>query len=86
MKNFLSGNLVWVFGAVFCAFILCFISKDMPNATAAGWFVTVTGSLSAYCLQEWYHNEYKTERFDWFNFGLAFVVFVFAGVIRAFAE
>lgn len=86
MKEMLKGNLVWIFGGIFLAFILCFVSKDMPNATAAGWFVTVTGSLAAYCLQAWYHNEYKTERFDWFNFGLAFVVFVFAGVIRAFAE
>lgn len=86
LNNFLRGHLVWLFGSIFAAFILCFISKDMPNETAAGWFVWGIGSLAAYCLQAWYHNEYKTDRFDWFNFGLAFVVFVFAGVIRAFAE
>jgi hypothetical protein len=41
LENFLKGHLVWLFGSIFAAFILCFISKDMPNATAAGWFVTI---------------------------------------------
>lgn len=86
MKEMLKGNLVWVFGAVFCAFILCFVSKDMPNATAAGWFVTVTGSAAAMVLQAWYQKKYELERYDWFHVGLAVVIFVFAGVIRALAE
>lgn len=86
MKNFLSGNLVWVFGAVFCAFILCFISKDMPNQTAAGWFVTVVGSVAAFVLQAWHHKKYATPKFNWLNVGIAVVVMIFAGIIRAFAE
>lgn len=85
MKNFLKGNLVWVFGAVFCAFILMFITRQMPNATAAGWFVTVTGSAAAMVLQAWYQKKYEV-KYNWFNVGLAVVIFVFAGVIRALAE
>lgn len=85
MKEFLKGNLVWIFGGIFLAFILCFISKDMPNATAAGWFVTVTGSAAAMVLQAWYQKKYEV-KYNWFNVGLAVVIFVFAGVIRALAE
>ena len=86
MKEMLKGNLVWIFGGIFLAFILCFVSKDMPNATAAGWFVTMTGSAAAMVLQAWYQKKYELERYDWFHVGLAVVIFVFAGVIRALAE
>lgn len=81
----LKGNLVWIFGGIFLAFILMFITRQMPNATAAGWFVTVTGSAAAMVLQAWYQKEYEV-KYNWFNVGLAVVIFVFAGVIRAFAE
>lgn len=81
----LKGNLVWIFGGIFLAFILMFITRQMPNATAAGWFVTVTGSAAAMVLQAWYQKKYEV-KYNWFNVGLAVVIFVFAGVIRALAE
>lgn len=85
MKEMLKGNLVWIFGGIFLAFILCFVSRNMPNATAAGWFVTVTGSAAAMVLQAWYQKKYEV-KYNWFNVVLAVVIFVFAGVIRALAE
>lgn len=81
----LKGSLVWIFGGIFLAFILCFVSRNMPNATAAGWFVMVTGSAAAMVLQAWYQKKYEV-KYNWFNVGLAVVIFVFAGVIRALAE
>lgn len=86
MKEMLKGQLVWLFGGVFLAFILCFISKDMPNQTAAGWFVTVVGSVAAFVLQAWHHKKYATPKFNWLNVGIVVVVMIFAGIIRAFAE
>lgn len=86
MKEMLKGQLVWLFGGVFLAFILCFISKDMPNQTAAGWFVTVVGSIAAFVLQAWHHKKYATPKFNWLNVGVAVVVMIFAGIIRAFAN
>lgn len=86
MEGILKGHLVWVFGAIFMAFILCFMTRNMTNETAAGWFVTVFGCLFAGVLQGWHHAKYETESYDWFNVGLASVIFIFAGVIRAFAE
>lgn len=86
MKEMLKGQLVWLFGGVFLAFILCFISKDMPNQTSAGWFVTVVGSVAAFVLQAWHHKKYATPKFNWLNVGIAVVVMIFAGIIRAFAE
>lgn len=84
MKEMLKGNLVWIFGGIFLAFILCFVSKDMSNATAAGWFVTVTGSAAAMVLQAWYHKTYDTAKYDWFNVCMAIIMFIFAGIARAF--
>lgn len=85
-ENFLKGHLVWLFGAIFIAFILCFITKDMPNETAAGWFVTMFGTIGAGILQAWHHKEFKTDKYDWFNVGIAAIIFIFAGLIRTFAE
>ena len=79
----LKGNLVWIFGGIFLAFILCFVSRNMPNATAAGWFVTVTGSAAAMVLQAWYQKKYEM-KYNWFNVGLAIIMFIFAGIARAF--
>lgn len=84
LENFLKGHLVWLFGSIFAAFILCFISKDMPNETAAGWFIAVMGSACAIILQGWYHKEYATAKYDWFNVCMAIIMFIFAGIARAF--
>lgn len=86
LEGFLNGHIVWLFGSIFMAFILCFISKDMPNNIAAGWFVAVFGTSTAVILQAWYHKEYDTDMYDWFHVGMASIVFIFAGIIRCFVE
>ncbi len=86
MKNFLKGHYVWLFMAIFFAAILMFFSRNMPNPTNAGWFIGVTGGLSAYILQAWHHSKYKTTCFDWLNVGIAIFVFVVAALIRSFCD
>lgn len=83
-ENFLKGHLVWLFGAIFIAFILCFITKDMPNTTAAGWFIAVFGTAGAGILQAWYHKEYNTDIYDWFNVGISAIIFILAAIARVF--
>ena len=84
LKGFLKGHMVWTFGALILGFIMCFLTKDMPNETAAGWFIAVMGSACAIILQGWYHKEYATAKYDWFNVCLAIIMFIFAGIARAF--
>lgn len=84
-RGFLSGSLVWTFGAIFFAFILCFLCKDMPNEVVAGWVVAVAGSACAAALQGWYSQEFE-KKYNWFHVGLATVIFIFAGLIRTLAE
>jgi len=86
MENMLKGHFVWLFGAIFAAVILMFITRNAPSALNAGWFIGVFGSICAFVLQAWHHNKYKTTYFDLLNVGIAVFVFVVAGVIRAFVE
>lgn len=85
MKNFLKGHFVWLFGAIFFAVILLFLTKD-SNPQFAAWTTFIVGSCSACGLQYWYHKKYETARFDLLNVGVAIFIFVVFSTIRSFME
>ena len=82
LKGFLKGHLVWMFLSIFIGVILCFITKDIPNDTAASFLIFIVGSLGAYILQEWYRKEFNTT-FDFMNFGIAEFFFIITSLGRS---